>query len=90
MKNTKQAIALASAAALSVGMLAGCGGAASSAATASSESNSTATAEASTATPGIPPASALLKASSFESNLWVEPIVFTSNLPVRLRSLYTQ
>ena len=48
MKNTKQAIALASAAALSVGMQAGCGGAASSAATASSESNSTATAEAST------------------------------------------
>ncbi len=48
MKNTKQAIALASAAALSVGMLAGCGGTASSAATASSESNSTATAEAST------------------------------------------
>ena len=48
MKNTKQAIALASAAALSVGMLAGCGGAASSAATASSESTSTATAEAST------------------------------------------
>ena len=44
----------------------------------------------STATPGIPPTSALLKASSFESNLWVEPIVFTSNLPVRLRSLYTQ
>ena len=43
-----------------------------------------------TATPGIPPTSALLKASSFESNLWVEPIVFTSNLPVRLRSLYTQ
>ena len=41
----------------------------------------------STATPGIPPTSALLKASSFESNLWVEPIVFTSNLPVRLRSL---
>ena len=48
MKNTKQAIALASAAALSVGMLAGCGGAASSAATASGESTSTATAEAST------------------------------------------
>ena len=48
MKNTKQAIALASAAALSVGMLAGCGGAASSAATASSEGTSTATAEAST------------------------------------------
>lgn len=48
MKNTKQVIALASAAALSVSVLAGCGGAASSAATASSESNSTATAEAST------------------------------------------
>lgn len=48
MKNTKQVIALASAAALSVGMLAGCGGAASSAATASGESTSTATAEAST------------------------------------------
>ena len=48
MKNTKQAIALASAAALSVGMLAGCGGAASSAATASSEINRTGTAEAST------------------------------------------
>ena len=44
MKNTKQAIALASAAALSVGMLAGCGGAASDA---TSESTSTATAEAS-------------------------------------------
>ncbi|EFB76870.1 hypothetical protein SUBVAR_04782 [Subdoligranulum variabile DSM 15176] len=43
-----------------------------------------------TETPGIPPTSALLKASSFESNLWVEPIDFTSNLPVRLRSLYTQ
>ena len=48
MKNTKQAIALASAAALGVSMLAGCGGAASSAATASSEGTSTATAEAST------------------------------------------
>ena len=44
----------------------------------------------STATPGIPPTSALLKASSFESNLWVEPIDFTPNLPIRLRSLYTQ
>jgi len=48
MKNTKQVIALASAAALSVSVLAGCGGAASSAATASSEGTSTATAEAST------------------------------------------
>ena len=44
MKNTKQAIALASAAALSVSVLAGCGGAASDA---TSESTSTATAEAS-------------------------------------------
>ena len=44
MKNTKQVIALASAAALSVSVLAGCGGAASNA---TSESTSTATAEAS-------------------------------------------
>ena len=44
MKNTKQIIALASAAALSVSVLAGCGGAASDA---TSESTSTATAEAS-------------------------------------------
>ena len=44
MKNTKQVIALASAAALSVSVLAGCGGAASDA---TSESTSTATAEAS-------------------------------------------
>ena len=44
MKNTKQVIALASAAALSVSVLAGCGGAASGA---TSESTSTATAEAS-------------------------------------------
>ena len=44
MKNTKQVIALASAAALSVSVLAGCGGAASAA---TSESTSTATAEAS-------------------------------------------
>ena len=48
MKNTKQVIALASAAALSVSVLAGCGGAASSAVT--SEAASTATAEASTST----------------------------------------
>ena len=48
MKNTKQVIALASAAALSVSVLAGCGGAASSTASdATSESTSTATAEAS-------------------------------------------
>ena len=44
MKNTKQVIALASAAVLSVSLLAGCGGAASDA---TSESTSTATAEAS-------------------------------------------
>ena len=48
MKNTKQVIALASAAALSVSVLAGCGGAASSAVT--SEAASTATAEATTST----------------------------------------
>src|SRR5699024_7679640 len=42
----------------------------------------------STATPGIPPTSALLKTSSFESSLWVEPIELTSSLPRRLRSLY--
>ena len=33
----------------------------------------------STATPGIPSTSALLKKNSFESNSWVEPMVFTSN-----------
>ena len=44
----------------------------------------------STATPGIPSTSALLKKNSFESNSWVEPMVFTSNLLSRLRSLYTQ
>ena len=43
-----------------------------------------------TATPGIPPTSTPLKTDSFESNLWVEPIDFTPNLPIRLRSLYTQ
>ena len=48
MKNAKQAIALASAAALSLSMLAGCGSSASSAA--SSEAASTATAEATTST----------------------------------------
>ena len=44
----------------------------------------------STATPGIPLTSALLKRDSFESRSWVEPTLFTSNLPPRLRSLYTQ
>ena len=48
MKNAKQAIALASVAALSLSMLAGCGSSASSAA--SSEAASTATAEATTST----------------------------------------
>ena len=43
-----------------------------------------------TATHGIPPASPSLKTSSFESSLWVKPIDFTSNLPARLRALYTQ
>ena len=32
----------------------------------------------------------VLKKNSFESNSWVEPMVFTSNLSSRLRSLYTQ
>lgn len=50
MKNTKQAIALASAAALSLSMLAGCGGAASSSAATSGESSSTATASTTTTT----------------------------------------
>ena len=44
----------------------------------------------STATPGIPPTSALLKIHSFESSSWVEPMYFTPNLHTRLRSLYTQ
>ena len=44
----------------------------------------------STATPGIPPTSALLKKNSFESSSQVEPVDFTSNLFSRLRSLYTQ
>ena len=43
-----------------------------------------------TATHGIPPASPVLKKYSFKCRLWVEPIVFTSDLPSRLRSLYTQ
>ena len=52
MKNTKQAIALASAAALSLSLLAGCGGAASSSAATSGESSSTATASTTTAADG--------------------------------------
>ncbi len=44
----------------------------------------------STATPGIPPTSALLKKNSFESSSWVKPMDFASNLSSRLRSLYTQ
>ena len=52
MKNTKQAIALATAAALSVSLLAGCGGAASSTASATSGSTSTSATEANTASDG--------------------------------------
>ena len=52
MKNTKQVIALASAAALSVSVLAGCGGAASSTASATSGSTSTSATEANTASDG--------------------------------------
>ena len=43
-----------------------------------------------TATHGIPPASPSLKKNSFKCRLWVEPIVFTSDLPSRLHALYTQ
>ena len=52
MKNTKQAIALATAAALSVSLLAGCGGAASSTASETSGSTSTSATEASTTSDG--------------------------------------
>ena len=52
MKNTKQAIALATAAALSVSLLAGCGGAASSTASETSGSTSTSATEANTASDG--------------------------------------
>ena len=52
MKNTKQVIALASAAALSVSVLAGCGGAASSTASETSGSTSTSATEANTASDG--------------------------------------
>ncbi len=43
-----------------------------------------------TATPGIPLTSTSLKNSSFKCSLKVEPSGFTSVLPSRLRSLYTQ
>ena len=43
-----------------------------------------------TATHGIPPASPVLKKYSFKCRLWVEPIVFTSDLHSRLHALYTQ
>ena len=43
-----------------------------------------------TATPGIPLTSTPLKNYSFKCSLWVKPIVFTSDLQSRLRSLYTQ
>ena len=43
-----------------------------------------------TATLGIPLTSTSLKNHSFKCSLWVKPIVFTSDLRSRLRSLYTQ
>ena len=43
-----------------------------------------------TATLGIPLTSTSLKNSSFKCSLKVEPSGFTSDLPSRLRSLYTQ
>ncbi len=43
-----------------------------------------------TATHGIPPASPVLKKYSFKCRLWVEPIIFTSDLHSRLHALYTQ
>ena len=43
-----------------------------------------------TATQGIPPTSTSLKLNSFKCSAWVEPIHFTSDLPSRLRTLYTQ
>jgi hypothetical protein len=44
----------------------------------------------STATPGIPSPSPLLKRSSLESELGVKPPDYTSDLPPRLHSLYAQ
>ena len=43
-----------------------------------------------TATLGIPLTSPALKTGSFQCSPGVEPPPFTSDLPVRLRSLYTQ
>ena len=43
-----------------------------------------------TATPGIPPAPPVLKPDSFQCKSGVKPRSFTSDLPRRLRSLYTQ
>ncbi len=43
-----------------------------------------------TATLGIPLTSPALKTNSFQCSPGVEPPPFTSDLPVRLRSLYTQ
>ena len=43
-----------------------------------------------TATLGIPPAPPILKSHSFQSSPVVKPRDFTSDLPFRLRSLYTQ
>ena len=43
-----------------------------------------------TATPGIPFTSPTLKNDSFKSRLWVKPIIFTSDLPSRLLTLYAQ
>ena len=43
-----------------------------------------------TATQGIPLTSPTLKPDSFKSSSGVEPRIFTSDLPCRLRSLYAQ
>ena len=43
-----------------------------------------------TATPGIPPASTSLKTHSFNSSSRVKPWDFTTDLQIRLRTLYTQ
>ena len=43
-----------------------------------------------TATPGIPRTSPILQHGSFACRLWVEPRVFTGDLPHSLRTLYAQ
>ena len=43
-----------------------------------------------TATPGIPFSSAVLKIYSFKCTLLVEPVPFTFDLHIRLRTLYAQ